>query len=320
MSMTGRSLRFAVSWPACAGLGLALPAHAHGLAVPPDGAISFGWDFAPWVAVLLGVSLLAYVAGLARVAVRGGGTARSVRLRQAAAFLAGWLFLLVALCSPLDTLSGALFSAHMVQHETLMLIAAPLCVLGRPLGIWMWALPHRARLALGVAIRSAAFCAIWRAASAPLTAWLLQAVALWAWHAPKLFEAALRNSAVHSLQHASFFVTSLLFWWSVFGEGAHRHTGGPAMLSLFTTMVHTSALGALIALSPGLWYPSYIETCSALGVDPLHDQQLGGLIMWVPGAAAYLIGGLTIAGRWLAAQRATTFLAQTGFVRQDGAP
>jgi cytochrome c oxidase assembly factor CtaG len=71
------------------------------------------------------------------------------------------------------------------------------------------------------------------------------------------------------------------------------------MLSLFTTMVHTGALGALITLAPGLWYPLYVEPCSALGVDPLHDQQLGGLIMWVPAATAYLIGGLAIATRWL---------------------
>jgi cytochrome c oxidase assembly factor CtaG len=71
------------------------------------------------------------------------------------------------------------------------------------------------------------------------------------------------------------------------------------MLSLFTTMVHTGALGALIALAPGIWYPSYIEPTSALGVDPLRDQQLGGLIMWIPGALAYLIGALAVAARWL---------------------
>jgi putative membrane protein len=172
-------------------------------------------------------------------------------------------------------------------------------VAGRPLGVWIWALPRPARLWVGGIVRARAFARAWRFLTAPLVAWLLHALALWAWHAPGLFEAALAHPWVHTLQHASFLLTALIFWWTVTGEGARRSTSGHAMLSLFTTMVHTSALGALITLSPELWYPSYVEPCSALGIDPLHDQQLGGLIMWVPGAAAYLAGGLLVAGRWL---------------------
>jgi cytochrome c oxidase assembly factor CtaG len=157
----------------------------------------------------------------------------------------------------------------------------------------------RARLWVGRAVRMHTLANAWRTLPTPLAAWLLHATALWAWHAPTLFQAALAHLGIHMLQHASFLISALLFWWTVFGDGARRQSGGHAMLSLFTTMVHTGALGALITLAPGLWYPSYVETCSALGVDPLHDQQLGGLIMWVPGAAAYLIGGLVVAARWL---------------------
>ncbi|PXX07048.1 cytochrome c oxidase assembly factor CtaG [Paraburkholderia tropica] len=207
--------------------------------------------------------------------------------------------LVLALCSPLDTLSASLFSAHMVQHETMMLIAAPLLVLARPLGVWIWALPRAARRRVGRAVRAPAFARWWRTLTAPLSGWILHAAALWGWHAPVLFEAALAHPWVHTLQHASFMLTALIFWWSVFGEGASRRSGGHAMLSVFTTMVHTSVLGALIALAPGLWFPSYVEPTTALGIDPLHDQQAGGLIMWVPGAIAYLIGGLVIAARWL---------------------
>jgi cytochrome c oxidase assembly factor CtaG len=138
---------------------------------------------------------------------------------------------------------------------------------------------------------------------------MLHAAALWAWHAPPLFEAALAKPWVHTLQHASFLITALLFWWGIVGDGATRRAGGHAMLSLFTTMVHTGALGALITLAPELWYPSYIEPASALGIDPLRDQQLGGLIMWVPAALAYLLGALTVAGRWLArGHRATAYV------------
>ena len=133
----------------------------------------------------------------------------------------------------------------------------------------------------------------------PLVAWMLHAAALWAWHAPAFFEAALARPGIHTLQHASFLVSALLFWWTVFGNTARGERSAHALLSLFTTMVHTGALGALLTLAPGIWYPSYIESTSALGFDPLQDQQLGGLVMWVPGGLAYLIGGLVVGARWL---------------------
>ncbi len=133
-----------------------------------------------------------------------------------------------------------------------------------------------------------------------------RAAALWAWHLPMLFEAALVHPALHTLQHACFLLTALLFWWGILETrtpGAARAGSAHAMFSLFTTMVHTSALGALLTLAPGLWYPFYIEPCSLLGMDPLKDQQLGGLIMfimWVPAALAYLLAALAVAARWLA--------------------
>jgi cytochrome c oxidase assembly factor CtaG len=274
-------------------------AGAHVLSDAERSAPTFGWSFDGWVVALLFASALAYAIGYVRLRRRGSQHSRSTRAWHASAFAGGMAALVFALCSPLDTLSAALFSAHMVQHETMMLIAAPLLVLGRPLGVWIWALPRKARQCVGRAVRASAFARAWRGLTAPLAGWILHAAALWGWHAPAMFEAALAHSWVHTLQHASFLLTALIFWWTVFGDGASRQSGGHAMLSVFTTMVHTSALGALISLAPGLWYPSYVEPTSALGIDPLHDQQAGGLIMWVPAAVVYLIGGLAIAGRWL---------------------
>jgi putative membrane protein len=289
------------------------PAFAHGGSASPAAPLTFGWDFTPWLTALLAVSLVLYGVGFARLHARSG-TGRSSRRTQALAFAAGWLALALALVSPLDALSGALFSAHMVEHEAMMLVCAPLIVLGRPLGIMLWAFPHGVRLPIGRALRSRVWTACWRRLASPMWAWSLHALALWAWHAPYLFEAALANPVVHTLQHASFLLTALLFWRGIFGEAATRHASGQAMLSLFTTMVHTGALGALITLAPGVWYPSYIEPTSALGVDPLRDQQLGGLIMWIPGALAYLVGALAVAARWLrerpTASRPTVWLAR----------
>lgn len=113
----------------------------------------------------------------------------------------------------------------------------------------------------------------WSALTAPLTTWCLHAIALWGWHLP------------------------LLFWWSALKPAA-RAAQGKALLYLFTTMGHTGALGALLTLSLVLWYPSYQASASALGLDPLEDQQLGGLVMWVPAGMAYVAAGLALAMRW----------------------
>jgi putative membrane protein len=223
---------------------------------------------------------------------------RGVSGWQAAAFAGGQLALVAALVSPLDALGTLLFSAHMVQHEILMVVAAPLLVIGRPLAVWTWGLPPRWRSGAGNAARLGPIAATWRVLTHPAVAWALHGVVLWAWHMPWLFEAALARPGVHTLQHTSFFASALLFWWAPLGS-ASRQGQGASMFYLFTTMVHTAALGALLTLSPALWYPAYASTSPAFGLDPLEDQQLGGLVMWVPAGLAYLAVGLALAARWL---------------------
>jgi putative membrane protein len=179
----------------------------------------------------------------------------------------------------------------MVQHELLMVVAAPLLVLARPIEAWTWALRQAWRRALGGVARLGPLRAAWRTSTEPIGAWTLHAVVLWAWHMPVLFEGALANEGVHVAQHACFFVSALFFWWSLFARGARR--GGVSVASLFTTMMHTSALGALLTFAPTPWYAHYADT-AAFGLSALEDQQLGGLVMWVPGGLAYLVAGLTV--------------------------
>ena len=249
-----------------------------------------------WLWICLALSAALYALGLARLW-RRAGSGRGIARWRAASFAAGWLTLLVALTPPLDIWSARLFSAHMLQHELLMVVASPLLVLGRPLAAWTFALTPAMRATCGAALRRPAWRSVWRGLAHPLSAWVLHAAALWAWHAPAAFEAALRNDAVHELQHASFLASALLFWWSVLGV---RHaTPGVPLLSIFTTMIHSGALGALLALSPWIWYLPYAASASALGWDPLQDQQLGGLVMWAPAGAAYLVSGLMLAARLL---------------------
>jgi len=263
---------------------------ASELAAPID-----WWPIEPWVLALLALAGALYVVGFSRLW-RQTTTGRAAHARHALAFALGWLVTSAALVGPLDALSARLFSAHMVQHEALMVVAAPLFVLARPLGAWTWALPQPWRRALGRFFHRPAWRTPWLVVTGPLAAWLVHAIALWLWHIPSWFEAALASDGVHVLQHASFLVGALLYWWSVLGT---RRNGGAALASLFTTMIHTGALGALLALSPVAWYPTYADRTLAFGLDPLEDQQLGGLVMWIPAGFAYVACGLATASRWL---------------------
>jgi cytochrome c oxidase assembly factor CtaG len=261
---------------------------------------SFPWSFEPWVLVLLMASMGLYARGALRLW-RRAGVGRGLARGSVVAWTTGWLALVAALVSPLDPLGESLFSAHMLQHEMLMVVAAPLLVSGRPLPAWAWALPPRWRASAGAAFRRPGWRRFWHWLTHPLTAWSLHALALWGWHLPALFMAALDHPMVHALQHASFLGTALLFWWTTLNTSAGPPRGA-AIASLFTTMLHTSALGALMTLSPLLWYGHYAATSAVYGLDPLADQQLGGLIMWIPASVAYLAVGLAIVGRTLSAR------------------
>jgi len=259
-------------------------------------AWTFTWSFDPWVVAPLLLSAALYALGIARLWSRAG-RGRGISMLQATAFAGGWSTLAAALVSPLDALGGQLFSAHMLQHELLMVLAAPLLCLAQPLAAWTWALPAAARRALAAFLRCAAWRWAWRGLTAPLTAWALHAVVLWGWHAPALFEAALADTAWHTWQHGSFLASALLFWWAVLRPGQRQ--GAAGMAYVFTTMLHTAFLGALLSLSNRIWYPGYLSSTPALGLDPLADQQLGGLLMWVPAGLAYLVSGLALAARWM---------------------
>jgi putative membrane protein len=270
----------------------AAPAHAHHAA---PGASP--WNFEPWLVACLAASALLYGMGTARLW-RKAGAGRGITFAQAGRFALGWLVLLGALVSPLDALGERSFAAHMVQHELLMVVAAPLMVLGRPLEAWTWAVRAEWRGALGKAMRMPRLRAAWAGLTEPISAWALHALALWMWHVPAFFEAALENPGLHILQHTSFLASALLFWWAVFGGGVRR-PGAASLASLFTTMMHSGALGALLTFSSRLWYPGYASTAAAFGLDAIEDQQLGGLIMWVPAGLSYLAAGLWIAGSFM---------------------
>lgn len=263
-------------------------AHADGPLHPDD--LWTAWEFDPGIIIPLVASAVLYAAGSRR----HFGLTRTQRL----CFWAGWMSLAIALASPLHPMGEVLFSAHMIQHEILMLIAAPLLVVSRPLVTFLWALPFRWRRALGRWTKAPAIRHPWLWLTAPFVAWWIHAIAIWVWHAPLLFQATIDNDLIHTAQHLSFFLSALLFWWSLFY--AHgRRAYGSGVLYIFTTAIHTGILGALLTFAPRLWYPVYSNTTQAWGLTSLQDQQIGGLIMWVPASLIYLAAGLTLFAAWM---------------------
>jgi putative membrane protein len=248
------------------------------------------WSFDPGIVLPLVLTAALYL--------RGARIERGVTHAQQGYFWAGWILLCIALLSPLHPLGEVLFSAHMAQHELLMVVVAPLLVLARPLVALLWGLPFAWRRALGQWSKQHTVQGAWRFFTHPMTAWWVHAGALWLWHIPRFFQATLDNDWIHSAQHVSFLGSALLFWWSLFyAHGKVRY--GASVVYLFTTAMHTSILGALLAFSTIVWYPAYTATTPAWGLTPLEDQQVGGLIMWIPAGLVYVVSALILLAAWL---------------------
>ncbi|MBV9173097.1 MAG: cytochrome c oxidase assembly protein [Chloroflexi bacterium] len=238
------------------------------------------------VGVLVGAWL--YGSGV-RTLWRRAGRGHVVKPWQVVCFALGLLAILVALESPIDSLSDQLFAVHMVQHLLLILIAGPLLVIGAPLAPMLWALPRDSRAPVGAVVR--------RLVVAAPVALAVHSIALWIWHVPPLYEAAINSRGIHVLEHLCFLVTSALFWWSILHPGRNGYAlGGVYVLVL---SVQSMLLGALLTFSSGAWYTSHLATTAAWGLSPLEDQQLAGLIMWVPGGVVYLVCALVLFGVWL---------------------
>lgn len=243
------------------------------------------WDWEPSVVIGCLVLVAAYVA-LAR---------RRTRL-QTLSFVSATVLLLIDLVSPLDTLGDTyLFSAHVVQHFLLALVIPPLWILGIPAPA-----PRRPWLAH-----------VEHALSHPVLAWSLGVGTMLAWHVPVFFNAALANSGLHIFQHLSFLITGVIFWWPIVASAATRRMAPlPAIFYLFSACTACSLLGAVLTFTPPRWYLAYLNPAGdpeilrqirgSWGLDPRSDQQLGGMLMWVPGCVVYLTAILARVARWYA--------------------
>jgi putative membrane protein len=273
-------------------------AFAHGTESGINGlADAETWSFDPKVTLPLAISMLIYVTGVVQLW-KHAGVGKGVRKWQVRCFAFGWAFLALALVAPLHWLGERLFVAHMVEHEVLMTVSAPLLVIARPYGAMLWGLPLIWRVRLGHALQKSAFLRVWSFLIDPAVATALHAIAIWAWHVPGLFDAALQNPWVHWAQHLSFFLTALLFWRALLGANLQVEAEGLAVLYLFITALHCSLLGVLITLARKPLYPSQ-ASMALWGLTPLQDQQAAGLVMWIPPGIVYTAAALFAAARWI---------------------
>ena len=282
-------------WPRAALvlLAAALPAGrswAHGA--------DLDWHVAPSDSLAVLLPLLAgtalYLRGLLRRArlhgLHAGDAARS------AAFSAAVVLLAVALVWPLDAWAGLSFAAHMGQHMVLVVLAPPLLLLGRPTPLVLRGLPRALQGGLLRPRRWPGVRTLRGVAGSVGPTAAVHGLLLWAWHVPAAFELALRHEWVHWLEHVSLLASALLFWRALLrARGGARLWG---LVQVLVLIVHTGMLGALLALAPHPLYGHYVRLQGADAA--LADQQLAGLIMWVPMGTVYLLAAALIAARVLA--------------------
>ena len=276
---------------------------------PVTSALLRSWEWRVEVFVPLLLFGVLYTAGWRRLRAKGSQLADGWRLL---AYGSGILFIALALLSPIETLSGQLFFMHMIQHLLLVMLGPPLLLLAEPMPVLLWGLPAGARRRVGRILsrllhRKSASRRALRTATGPGVVWLLFVVALVGWHDPNAYNAALRSDLVHDVEHLSFFITAMLYWWHVVGAAPriHKRLSRTAQVIYVVAAIPPNMItGVVIAFAGQVIYSYYLAVPRLWGISALDDQILGGVIMWVPGSMMYMIAILILTARWLQGEEA----------------
>lgn len=278
---------------------LALPAavRAHGVGAPEPSfpSVLLAWRFEPIVLSSVLVAGAGYLWAVRRVGARH--RANPPPLWRTLAFMGGLAALVVALVSPIEAYEGQLFSVHMVQHMLIELVAAPLLLLGRPITLVLRVSSTSVRRVILRLLHSGPM----RILAFPVVAWVLFAAVNWGWHFSSLYDVALEIEWVHYVQHASFLVAALLFWWPVLDADPSpwRLIHPVRLLYLFLAMPQNSFLGVALLSAGDPLYSHYVTNFRSWGPSVLEDQQLGGVLMWVFGDVAFLAAMAAIVVSWM---------------------
>jgi cytochrome c oxidase assembly factor CtaG len=274
---------------------------------PITRAVLRSWELRPEIIILLIVAGAVYFMGwrrLRRRSRRGDGLATRWRL---AAYWTGLVIVALALMSPIDVLASQFFFMHMIQHLLLIMAAAPLLMVANPMPFMLWGLPASLRRRVGgwlsrLLHRKSSTRHYLRSVTGSGVVWMVYVFILLGWHDPNAYNAALRVEWVHDLEHFTFFLAAILYWWRITDAAPHIHK----RMSRTAQVAYTLAaippnmlLGIAISFAEQAIYTYYLGVPRVWGIDVLDDQTLGGVIMWVPGSMMYIVVVLIIASRWL---------------------
>ena len=270
--------------------------------------VEFSWaDWHGHPSVIIGLVILTgwYLlsVGPLRHRYQGSGETGS---GQITLFLTGLTILFVALLSPLHELGdNYLFSAHMTQHLLMTLVVPPLLLVGTP--------PWLVRSLL----RPAAVMAIARKLTRPVMAFIIFSAVFAMWHVPAFYDLALRERGIHILEHVMFLSVGLIMWWPILGRLPElpRPPYLVQILYLFVLPTITAILGAIITFADGVLYEWYAEAPRIWHISAHSDQQLGGIIMWVPGGLVFLLTLIVVFLVWAGHEESDAHPQESGFRR-----
>jgi putative membrane protein len=282
------------------------------LHIGSTGQLWLAWDLEPSIFIGLALAAWLYARGLH---LSTGSRRRLHPWWRPTLFYLGLAVTFIALVSPLDHMANELFSMHMIQHLLLMVVAPPLILLGAPIIPLLRGVPRPVRrLVVGPLIRQPVIRGGLRFLSMPLVAWPLYIATLLAWHIPAAYDLALRDENVHTLEHLNFLVAATLFWWNVIDPIPLRsHLSYLVRVPfVFITTVPNFILGAFLTFSQEAWYAHYRARELPFGMSARDDQQLGGVLMWVPGSLILLGTLLIVLVYVVVAEEQRQFQRETG--------
>ncbi len=233
---------------------------------------------------------------------QGGLQGLATRWRLAA-YIAGLIVLIISLLSGLDAYGTLLFWVHMVQHLLLLMVVPPLLWLGDPFIYSMWGLPRPLRLRMGGLFADPSpFRHVLQKVTSAGPAWLYVIAATWIWHDGKMYDLALRSEVVHDLEHLTFFVAGMIFFWHVVGSAPHIHHTMSYIQRAAYAVSEVPAnmfLGVSIAFAAQPLFAYYTTVPRVWGISVMDDQRVGGIIMWILGSMMYLMVALVLIAQFL---------------------
>ena len=225
-------------------------------------------------------------------------------------YLGGLLCIVLALLSPVEVLSGQLFFMHMIQHMLLVMCAPPLLLVSNPFPILLWGLPSKARkMVAGLFVGKSLLRKLLKRYAGAGTIWILFVIVYVGWHDPMLYEAALRSKFVHDIEHISFFLVSMLFWWHVTSAAPRVHQNlayGRRIAYLLVTVPVNMITGVIITFSRQPIYEYYEQIQRPWSLTVMQDQMLGGIIMWIPGSMMLIVAIIVLIVRMMASEERNT--------------